>query len=118
MKLNAEYMRAAIQVIMDEAGVSPEEIANAAGLNKTAIYKILNGNTTAVRRSTIRQIADGMNYDFQIDGDKVTFTRRAQAPELSPAAREILQLMGQLTDRQQEQFIALVRQIWTMVRGG
>ncbi|HQJ66427.1 MAG TPA: hypothetical protein PLH32_17615 [bacterium] len=44
MKLNAEYMRAAIQVIMDEAVVSPEEIANAAGLNKTAIYKILNGN--------------------------------------------------------------------------
>jgi predicted transcriptional regulator len=75
MKLNAEYMRAAIQVIMDEAGVSPEEIANAAGLNRTAIYKILNGNTSAVRRSTIRQIADGLKYSFKIIGDRVTFTK-------------------------------------------
>lgn len=85
MKLNAEYMRAAIQVIMDEAGVSPEEIANAAGLNRTAIYKILNGNTSAVRRSTIRQIADGLKYSFKIIGDRVTFTKLTE--EKKPAIR-------------------------------
>ena len=108
MKLNAEYMKAALQAIMDVEGMSPEEIANAAGLNRTAIYKILNGNTSAVRRSTIRQIADGLNYNFVIEGDRVTFVKRPEKVNGGrPDLKELLDKYERMTPEGREQLLKI-----------
>lgn len=110
MKLNAEHMRAAIQAIMDDDGYSPEEIANKAGLNKSAIYKILNGNTTAVRRSTIRQIAEATGRQFVISGDKVTFViaPKQENDNLTEEEREFLNMFRQLDETSQDAAIGLL----------
>jgi len=108
MKLNAEYMKAAIQAIMDDEGMSPEEIANAAGLNRTAVYKILNGETAAVRRSTIRQIADGLDYSFIISDDKVTFIKNKKEKQITPPDfAELLSIYDRLSPDGKKQLLKI-----------
>jgi transcriptional regulator with XRE-family HTH domain len=79
MKLDAKHLREEMLRIMDEDGLSAEELATKAGRNSVTIYRILNLHHETAQRSIGRDIAAATGREFKITGDKIYFEKKDTA---------------------------------------
>ncbi len=72
-RIKTKYLKEEIDKILDEDGISPEELALRTGVSKSTIYAILSLERPTVRKSTAREIAKGTGREAIFEGDKVKF---------------------------------------------
>lgn len=76
MKLDAEHFRSELQKILNEDGLSPEELANLSNVNRSTIYAILNGERKTSQRSVGRRVGEATNRNFKIEGNKIYYSKK------------------------------------------
>ena len=59
MKINQKSVKAWIIKIMDEDGISPEELSKSCGISIGTIYNILDDHIGGVQRAVIRKLEIG-----------------------------------------------------------
>jgi len=74
MKLNSEHFKKEIEKILNEDGLSPEELSNTAKISRGTVYRILNLESKTTQRAIGRKIAEGTGRVFKIEGDKIYFS--------------------------------------------
>jgi predicted transcriptional regulator len=79
-RLKTEYFRDDLREQIDKLGISVYEVERRSGVNNSGLYRILNGQRPSVDRSTLRALADAVEMDYEIRGDRVTLFERM--PEL------------------------------------
>lgn len=87
MKLDKKHLSKEIKKILDADSLSPDELADLSGVNRSTIYAILDDENPrrTTQRAIGRKIATGTNRRHNIDGDKIYFSERINAlPEKFP----------------------------------
>ena len=119
MKLKTKHLKKEIVTIMDQEGLSAEEIANACDVSKVTIYKILNEQSEWTQRAIVRKIAAGTNRDFKITGEKVEFIKKPEQPSvlknLSQEEQKLLDLFLTLEQDDREDVLNFVELVCKMV---
>jgi len=89
-KLDTAHLAGEIDKILDEDGISPEELADKSGVAKTTVYGILGKARPTTQRAVGRKIAKGTGREFTIDGTKIYFTKphEPMPEQLEEAANE------------------------------
>ena len=77
MRLDAIKLSKQIRAILDNRGLSGDELAAMASIDKTTVYRILNLKNKTVDRGTLRRLADGLDCDFIINGSEVKLLERS-----------------------------------------
>ena len=112
MKLKTRLLKKEIMLLMDQDGLSAEEIAIACGVSKVTIYKILNEQSEWTQRAIVRKIAAGMNRDFKITGEKVEFIKKAEQSsvlnDLSEEERKLLDVFNSLDKEERADILNFV----------
>jgi len=75
-RLDRAHLALEISAIMDDDGISVEELASRAGISRSTVYAILEGNRKFTQKAIGRKIAEGTGRDFEIDGDKIYFKKK------------------------------------------
>ena len=119
MKLKTKHLKKEIVTIIDQEGLSAEEIANACDVSKVTIYKILNEQSEWTQRAIVRKIAAGTNRDFKITGEKVEFIKKPEQPSvlknLSQEEQKLLDLFLTLEQDDREDVLNFVELVCKMV---
>lgn len=119
MKINAKLFWEQVEAILNEDGISLNELAIRSGLQYHGLSKIRDGITTSIQHATMRKIAEATGRKFIITGDSVTFVKAAQSKndDLSEDEREMLDLLRGLDDEQRSAAMELLRATWKLGRG-
>ncbi len=110
MRLSQKTFKEELLKIIDEDGISVEELANSAGLAKATLYNILNDKPASVQRAVVRKVAEATGRNFVINGDKVTFViaPKQENDNLTEEEREFLNMFRQLDDASKDAAIGLL----------
>jgi transcriptional regulator with XRE-family HTH domain len=110
MKINNKSIKNWLVKIMDEDGISPEELSKAAGISIGTIYNILSGHVDGVQRAIIRKVAAGTGRTFEISGDKVTFYREEKGHEKTndPITQKILALLDKQPEKRKQLILSII----------
>ena len=88
-KLNTAHLSEQITTILLEDGLSPEELAEKAGIAKSTIYSVLQAERSTTQVAIGRKIAEGSNRDFLIDKDGKIFFEAKPSPDTLTAEKEL-----------------------------
>jgi transcriptional regulator with XRE-family HTH domain len=117
MKLSQQIFKQELLKIIDEDGLSVEEIANAAGLAKATLYNILNDKPSSVQRAVVRKVAEATRRKFVITGEKVTFIKQESElfSDLDKEERRLLALYRELGSEDQDDVLNFVETLCKML---
>jgi len=107
MKLNTEHLKTEIERILNEDGISQEELAIRSGIHRTTIYSILSNRNPSTQRAIGRKIAEGTNREFKIIGDKIYFSK--PDPEIDEFFSEEDKAWGKLSADTKRQLIEVAK---------
>lgn len=79
IKLNTKHLSEQVRKILDEDGITPEEIAINGKFAKSTIYAILTEKNPTSQRAIARKIAEGTGRKFRIEGDKIFYYKEEPA---------------------------------------
>jgi len=122
MNLNPKIVKQVIENILDEDGISVDEMANLSGVSKATIYRIMSETAGFVQRAVVRRIAEGTGRTFKITGDRVEFFRK-EAPEpavdqTDPRMQKIIALLDNATDEELDEIGNFLETAWKLIRIG
>ena len=81
MKLDTKILSPEVKKILNEDGLSPEELANRAGISTTTVYKILDLQTVSTQRAIARKICYATGRNFRIDNNRIEFYKETKIDE-------------------------------------
>ncbi len=121
MKINTKILKTEIEKILNEDGLSPEELANKAGVAVGTIYRILSLDRPTSQRAIARKIAEGANRKTTFEGDKVTFFKNETPSSnlykpipLTEKDEAVIKMLGLTPDMVRRlQYIPLLREVPT-----
>jgi len=112
MKLDTKHLKNEIEKLLDETGLSVEELANQAGISKATIYRILDCKAGFSQRAIGRKIAEGTGRKFKIEGDKIYFykpqTSAAPDIEITEEEWQWLQTLRELKPEDREKLKRII----------
>lgn len=110
MKINIKSAKKAILRLLDEDGISIEELARSSNISIGTLYNLTDEKVTGVQRAIIRKIAAGTGRTFKIDGDKVTFYREEKRNEKTsdPITEKILALLDRQTEKRKQLILSII----------
>ena len=73
MKVKTQYLKQEVEKILNEDGISPEELAEKANINRATVYSILKQRYQTTQRAVARKIAEGTGRYAVFEGDRVSF---------------------------------------------
>ncbi len=79
-RLKTMYFLEDLKRQIDKLGISVYEVERRSGVNNSGLYRILNGQRPSIDRATLRAVADAVEMDYEINGDRVQLFERQ--PEL------------------------------------
>lgn len=124
LKLDSAHLKQEIKTILDEDGLSPEDLAKLAKVSKTTIYAILDLDRESTQRAIGKKIAEGTGRAFKIEGEKIFFFRRQaetvsnedpklteifETIKLRPDMQEIYDLLMRMPEKKRESILEFLK---------
>jgi len=112
MKLNTLNLKKQILQILNEDGISPEELANKSGISAMTVYRILNESGETTQRAIGRKIAEGTGRRFRIAGDQIEFYKEPINQSPDALKQEIIEIYDSLSQEERIRMKKTVEAIW------
>ena len=116
MKLQSESARKALLQMIDETGMSTDEVANSSGVGVSSLYRILDLENKTTQRATIRKVSSALGYLATFSGDTVTVKKIGDPSEVeADDLKRLSQRLEKLRPKDREKVIEMIETFITLI---
>lgn len=113
MKLDSVKLRSELIKIMDEEGLSAQEVASLCGIAPITVYRIIEKKAVYVQRAIGRKLAEGLGRTFKIHNDRIEFIKAEnKTSEKDSIKAEIIGIYDSLSEADKIKLRDIIKTIW------